>query len=234
MAPKPNLAKRLKLDVNTGTVDIPVWVPAMALTNLAEAQSYTTQDTSTYDTGNMGSDMPTQFKKTLTGSFLRKKDVGVEDLGQAALRAAGTSLELLQIRWYDRNGGPESYIGWAFVQWEPQGGDTTSLEMANFTLLVQEIEDNPNPVGAAGVPVIFLISPSGQGTGEAVLITGANFTGLIAVSGVKFDGINADSFEVLNDGQVVAVLDTDDAGSVPVVLTNAIGASAPTAYTRAA
>lgn len=233
MAPKPNLAKRLKLDVNTGTIGVPVWTTVMGLTNLAEAQSYTVQDTSTYDTGNMGSDMPTQFKKTLTGSVLRKKDVGVEDTGQAALRVAGTSLELIQVRWYDRNGGSESYIGMAFVQWEPQGGDTTSLETANFTLLVQDISANTNPVGAAGVPVILSISPSGQGTDEAVLILGANFTGLIAVTGVTFDAIDADSFEVLNDNQVIAVLPSDGAGSVPVVLTNAIGASAPTAYTRA-
>ena len=233
MVATPNLAKRLKLDVNTGTIGAPVWTTVGALTNLAEAQSYTTQDTSTYDTGNLGSDMPTQYKKTLTGSVLRKKDVGVEDAGQLVLRNAGTTLTSLQVRWYDRNGGAESFIGTAYVQWEPQGGDATSLETANFTLMIQDIATNTNPVGAAGVPVILSILPSGQGAGQSVVITGSNFTGLIAVSGVKFNAVNATSFALINDNTITAVLPAGSAGVTPVLVTNAIGVSAAFSYTRA-
>lgn len=229
----PKLAKRLKLDINTGTIGSPTWTPAGGLTNLAEGNSYTTQDTSTYDTGNLGSDMPTQYKKTLTGTFLRSLTSFAEDPAQAYLRAAGNGLTLVQIRWYDRNGGAESYIGTAFVQWEPQGGDTTALETANFTLMIQEFVSLANPAGAAGAPTLIVASPSGQGAGQSVLITGANFTGTIAVSGVKFGGTNATSFAVINDNQITAVLPAGSAGATTVVVTNAVGASASLAYIRA-
>jgi hypothetical protein len=83
----------------------------------------------------------------------------------------------------------------------------------------------------AGVPTVATVSgnPNPAGTGELVTITGTRFTGATAVT---FDGIAADDFTVVNSTTIVASLPTDGAGSVPVVVTNAVGASTSLAYTR--
>lgn len=82
------------------------------------------------------------------------------------------------------------------------------------------------------VPVITSVTPSGQAATEAVLIVGSRFTGTVAVTGVKFGGTNATSFEIIDDQHIVAVLPAGGAGSAPVIVTNASGASAAFAYTR--
>lgn len=85
----------------------------------------------------------------------------------------------------------------------------------------------------AAVPTILSVLPSGAAAGAQVVIRGTGFTGTIAVTGVKFGGVNASAWQVVDDFTIVAVLPAGSAGSAPVIVTNAIGASTAFAYTRA-
>jgi hypothetical protein len=89
-----------------------------------------------------------------------------------------------------------------------------------------------NPFSVASIPVITSVTPSGQGAAAAVAIVGQYFTGTVVTTGVKFGGVNATSWTVQNDGLITAVLPAGSAGSAPVVVTNATGASVAFPYTR--
>lgn len=84
------------------------------------------------------------------------------------------------------------------------------------------------------VPVISSVLPSGATVGQSVAIQGSRFTGTVPTTGVKFGGVNATSFTVVNDSLITAVVPAGSAGSAPVIVTNASGASAAKAYTRGA
>lgn len=84
------------------------------------------------------------------------------------------------------------------------------------------------------VPVITSVLPSGASVGQSVQIKGSRFTGTVSTTGVKFGGVNATSFTVIDDQTIVAVVPAGSAGSAPVIVTNASGASAAFPYTRGA
>lgn len=133
------LARKFKLEVNTGTVSVPVWTPVRAIADLKPAVDTNLEDDADYDAEGWGSDTKTQLKWSLEVKLGRKIgfSTGVYDPGQEALRTAATKfgqLGTVQVRWYDRNGGPEAYSGFATVSWEPEGGDTKALDMATAKL----------------------------------------------------------------------------------------------------
>jgi hypothetical protein len=80
------------------------------------------------------------------------------------------------------------------------------------------------------VPIISTVLPSGAAAGELVTITGSGFTGATSVT---VGGTEVADFTVINDGYIVASLPAGAAGSAPVIVTNAQGASTAKAYTRA-
>lgn len=65
----------------------------------------------------------------------------------------------------------------------------------------------------AVVPTIQLFTPSSAATGTAVTIKGSNFTGATTV---RFGGIKAPSFNVLNDSTILAVVGPGKSGTVSV------------------
>lgn len=83
------------------------------------------------------------------------------------------------------------------------------------------------------VPVVTSVLPSAQTAGNQVTILGQRFTG---TTGVTIGGVSvgAGKFTVVNDGVIVATMPAGSAGSAPVIVTNASGASASFAYTRGA
>lgn len=133
-----SLARKWRLDVNTGTTETPVWVQVRGVTNFTPALTPTLQDTSDYDTDGWGSQEKTMLAWNLAITLLRKgADETTPDPGQEALRAkadqfgtAGTA----HVRWYDRNGGPEAFEGYSNVSWEPGGGAAADLESVTVNL----------------------------------------------------------------------------------------------------
>ena len=132
------LARKWRVDVNTGTAGSPTWIQVKGVTNLTPGLSATTQDSSDYDSDGWGSDEKTMLKWSLGISLLRKgADEATPDPGQEALREKADQFGddgMAHVRWYDRNGGPEAYEGYANVSWEPGGGGTGDLEPVTVNL----------------------------------------------------------------------------------------------------
>lgn len=84
--------------------------------------------------------------------------------------------------------------------------------------------------GAASVPTITTVLPSGAAASELVTITGDFFADATAVS---FDATPAADFEIVSANKIVASLPAGTAGAAPVIVTNAAGASTAKTYTRA-
>jgi hypothetical protein len=80
--------------------------------------------------------------------------------------------------------------------------------------------------------VILSATPSGVGAAGQVQISGSAFTGTVVTTGVKFGGVNATSWIVVSDNTIVAVMPAGSAGSAPIIVTNAAGASSSFPYTR--
>lgn len=138
------------------------------------------------------------------------------------------------VRWYDKNGVPEAFQGVAVVQTERGNTGVKDPETKVFTLMGDGVlTPITNPGTAPAVPVITSVLPSGAAAAQLVTIKGVGFTGTIATSGVKFNAINAADWEVVSDTVIVASLPAGTAGSAPVIVTNAVGASAAFPYTRA-
>ena len=91
----------------------------------------------------------------------------------------------------------------------PAGEDT----MGHFTFVQQQ---------QTGRPEILAFSPKSGTTGTRVLINGKN---LKTVKAVKFGGIAAASFQVLNDSMVAAIVGTGASGTVMVQSETGIVAS---------
>ncbi len=133
------LARKFKVDVNIGTVGSPVWRQVRGIADLKPTIESNMEDDSDYDSDGWASEVKTQLKWALEIKVGRKIGVTTEaeDLGQKTLREASTefgSAGTVQVRWYDRNGGPEAYSGFASVGWAPEGGDAKALDIATATL----------------------------------------------------------------------------------------------------
>jgi hypothetical protein len=127
------LARKWKIDINTGTEVSPTWTAVRAIGELKPTVESNLEDDSDYDSNGWSSNTKTQMSWEIEVKLLRK--VGVSsanyDPGQEALRskadqfgADGTA----HVRWYDRDGGPEAYTGFGSVSWEPEGGDAKDLD----------------------------------------------------------------------------------------------------------
>jgi len=133
------LARKFKVDVNTGTVGSPVWRQVRGIADLKPTIESNMEDDSDYGSNGWASEVKTQLKWALEIKLGRKIGVTTEaeDLGQKTLREASTefgSAGTVQVRWYDRDGGPEAYSGFASVGWAPEGGDAKALDIATATL----------------------------------------------------------------------------------------------------
>lgn len=84
------------------------------------------------------------------------------------------------------------------------------------------------------VPTILSILPASAAVGTLVQITGTKFTGVTGAAGVKFNAINATNYVVNNDSLITATMPAGSAASIPVIVTNGAGASAPFTYVRGA
>lgn len=112
-------------------------------------------------------------------------------------------------------------------------GGTADGNLATATVQLP-VDGTPVFAAAPGaVPTIVSALPSGAAAGAIVTIRGTGFTGTVPTTGVKFAAVNASSWSVTDDGTIVAVVPAGSAGSAPITVTNATGASTAFPYTRA-
>jgi len=84
----------------------------------------------------------------------------------------------------------------------------------------------------AGVPTLTSVNgqPNPAAAGQLITIKGTRFTG---ATNVTIDGTPATDYTVVDSETIVATMPAGDAGPADVVVTNAVGASTATVYTRA-
>lgn len=146
------LARKWRLDVDTSLTATPTWVQVRAMSSFSPSIDSNLEDDSDYDSDGWGSQAKTRMQWTLEATFIRKVGVttGNYDEGQERIRQAADEFgadSVVHVRWYDREGGPEAYEGYAIVSWEPEGGDTGSLDRATVNLTGQGARltiTNPN------------------------------------------------------------------------------------------
>lgn len=133
------VARKWKLDVNTGTTGSPTWTAVRAIGELKPKVDPNMEEDTDYDSDGWESETKTAMKWELEVKVLRKVgvDSGVYDPGQEALRLAADQFGapgIKQVRWYDRDGGPEAYSGFASISWEPEGGEAKDLDTVTIKL----------------------------------------------------------------------------------------------------
>ena len=230
-----SLARKWRVQVTADTTLSSGWTEVHGLTDVAPVVTPNNEDASDYDTNGWSAVEPTMQSWVLTASLNRIYGTGlVYDAGQELIRTAigqFAAAARIGVRWFDRFGGPEANSGVAIPTWKASSTAVKNLEVVQVTLTGTDVALNQNitnPYTTSLVPVINAVSPTSPvpGTGTPVAISGSNFTGVVATTGVKFGGTNATSFEFVNDQLIVAVLPSGSAGTTAVVVTNATGASA--------
>lgn len=223
---RPTVNSKYRVDVNTGTTGTPVWLQVKALNSVAPAVANTVQDATDFDSVGWGSDAITLRKWSLALVAFRKESDTGWDPGQEALHTAADALDLVHVRWYERDVvAGEAYEGTALVQWEPQGGTAEGLATVNVTLLGQGARTTiTNPAVSSSIPTIASASPASGPTagGDLVVLTGTNFSGATAVT---FDGVAATQFEVVSSAKIAAETPAGIAGPADVIVTTPAGAS---------
>jgi hypothetical protein len=233
------LARKFRVDVTTDLTLAGGWLQLNGIDDWNPSVEPNTEETTAYDAVGWKTNEVTLQDWSATASIFRRIVASTYDPGQELVRATvgqfGNAARC-GVRWYDKNGGPEAYSGVALPKWARANTGVGNVEKATITFMATDVPLNlniTNPFNVALAPVITGVAPSGAGAGAAIAIYGAYFTGTIAVSGVKIGGVNATSWTVQNDGLITAVVPAGSAGSAPVVVTNAVGASTAFPYTRA-
>lgn len=229
------LARRFKFQVSA---DNSTWLNVAGITDLSPNENATIVPADDYDTNGFEAK-----EKTMTGWKVavkanRKTNAGVFDPGQELIRTTRFQFgdqARLYVRWYDRTGVPEAYSGRALIDWQQSKTGIADLEEVTITATGDGVLSAiTTPYTATVVPVLSSATPSGVAAAGQVQISGNGFTGTVVTTGVKFGGVNATSWIVVSDSLIVAVMPAGSAGSAPIIVTNAAGASTALAYTRGA
>jgi hypothetical protein len=212
----------------------------LGIQDLAPKENPTIQSTTDFDTDGFETVEKTVTAATLTAKIRHIINSGTASPGQELARVAGqyqfADAVRLYVRWYDRNSGPEAWQMRAIVDWTASKTAAPDIEEVTISFrgdgTVTSLSPNPAAAGNPA-PVITAATPSGQGAGQMVRITGAYFTGTTAAQ-VKFGATAATSIDVISDSTIEAILPSGTAGAANITVANAAGTSTAFSYTRAA
>jgi hypothetical protein len=230
------LARRTRVDIS---VDGTTWVQLNGKTDVQPQITPTKQDATVYEGNGWTAKEVTLQDWSLVVKVNRQSNTSnVLDPGQQLLIARigqfGTAARIY-VRWYDNQGrADQAWSGYAIVEMSNSKTGVADLDEDQFTFTGDGIlAPIANPYAASAVPVILSVSPSGAAAGALITILGQGFTGTVPTTGVKVGGVNATNWVVQSDTSIVATMPAGSAGSAPVIVTNATGASAAFPYTRA-
>lgn len=227
------LARNVQVDISTDNTN---WLKVPGAVDNAPQITPNKVDSTNYDTNGFTKYAITLQSWQIAIKYNKLATSGTPDPVQETIRACQAQFgdqARLYVRWYDTDGGSEAWAGQAIV--ELQRSKTGVADVAEVTVTFTgdgALTQITNPYSAAVAPVVTAASPSGAAAGAQVQISGQHFTGTVASTGVKFGGVAATSWIVVSDSTIVAVMPTGTAGSAPIVVTNATGASNSFAYTR--
>lgn len=237
------------IDVNLGTPGAPVWQPVRRISGFQPTPTPTTQDAQTYDdlgaqntdvTGwSFGIAFNVQVNRnTSTGLYLPE----IEALLARTRPSAKGEAAVIEVRWYHKPefGTPnpaDAGQGRATVAYTRQNtGPNGEIEVLSVTLSGKgpytEIA-NPFTGWDEEAAIIGLVAPEGAGDGDLVTITG---TGFLGTTGITVDGVPVPSTDwtVVSGATIILAMPSGDAEAVPIVVTNAGGASSAYTFNRGA
>lgn len=148
------LARRWRVDVNTGTNATPVWTQVLGVTEMSPPKvEPVIQTSSDYEDAGWEGNEVTGHKWSAEITVRRKQSpTGAYDAGQEALRGkkllAGADATI-SVRIYERAGGSgtEAYQGTAVVGWEDDKGKGEDTAAATISLTgTGPLEAITNPV----------------------------------------------------------------------------------------
>lgn len=155
------LARKWRIDVNTGTKAAPVWVRVRGVSDFSPSEDPSTEDTSDYDSRGWKSETVTAMGWGAELTVERKQVVAAAapatyDPGQEFLRLHSVQMgvdNVIEVRYYEVNGtsGPkvQAYQGSVGVRWAEQGGGMDGKSTAKVTLGGQgQRVDIAHPAGA--------------------------------------------------------------------------------------
>jgi len=227
------LARRFRIDVSA---DGTTWLQLKGVTDFNPQISPNKQDSSTYDSNGWGASEITMNSWSVDITVLRQTTAGVFDPAQELVRARVAQFgdaARIYVRWYDNSGAAEAFSGRGIVEWNRSKTGVTDLDEAKATITGDGVLSTiANPFTASAAPVVTAATPNAQVTGKTISISGQGFTGTVPTTGVKVGGVNATDWTVVSDSLIVAVVPAGTAGSAPIIVTNATGASNALPYTR--
>ncbi|KUF19589.1 phage tail tube protein [Streptomyces silvensis] len=133
------LARRYRLELNTGTEAAPVWALVPGVQEFAPKVEPTQQKSTTYDDEGWADSTVTELAWSIETKLAHRchPTTRAFNAAQERLRLASEnfgSASRVHIRYYDREGRPEAYEGFALVTWEPDGGAADDLDTVKVTL----------------------------------------------------------------------------------------------------
>jgi len=230
-----SLARRFRLDVSA---DAASWLRLNSMTDFNPQISPNKVDATTFDDNGATAMEIVSNSFLITAKVLRQPIAGVYDPGQELVRACQSQYgdaARVYVRYYDKFTGLEGKQGRTIAEWNESKTGQADLNEIQITLTGDGAISSIGPVTVTPpAPLVLTATPAAVAVGGIVQITGAGFTGTIAVSGVKFGATNATSWFVVSDSVIVAVMPAGSAGAANIVVTNAAGASTALPYTRGA
>jgi hypothetical protein len=230
------LNRKWYLDVNTGSVAVPVWVGVFGMLDFQPVLNPTLQDDSDFDSGGYKSSTVTALDWSATFKVSRKVQASAitqYDPGQEFLRLTSLTqgvLNSVQVRFYEMSpGGPriEAFSGLAAVSWSPDGGAMDALDTVSVTLTGQGQRTSiSHPDTVTPVPAVVSLSPTTAAAagGATVTIHGSGFTGATAVH-VGATLVATTSWTLVNDGTIVMSAPAKSAAAYDVDVTTPGGTS---------
>jgi hypothetical protein len=231
------LARRYRVDATTDLTLAAGWLEVKRITDFDPNVNPNVEDATAYDTNGVSAGEVTMMDAGPTLTFLSAIVTAVRDPGQTIILNTTGQFDVAArcgLRWYDRNGLAGRDNGSAVVIPTLKRAQTgvKNLESVTATCPVTDGVLNlgiTNPGTAATVPIILTATPSGLGAGGLLTITGSAFTGTTALT---IGGVATPSRVIESDNLIVCALPAGSAGSAPIIVTNAVGASASFPYTR--
>ncbi|MFD9879995.1 phage tail tube protein [Streptomyces alboflavus] len=165
------LARRYRLELNTGTVAAPVWSLVPGVQEFAPKVEATQQKSTTYDDEGWADSTVTELAWSIEAKLAHRchPETRVFNAAQERLRVAAESFSaasVVHVRYYDREGRPEAYEGRALVTWEPEGGTSDDLDTVKVTIAGKGPRKSiPNPV--AGTPATLLTAVTDEPSVES-------------------------------------------------------------------
>lgn len=236
------LARRYRLEINTGTEAAPNWELFPGIVEFKPNNEPTLEDDNDFDGEGALAVTKTAQQWTLEVKFSYKivNATGQVNAVHAYVEEKSESFppeSVVHLRYYDRGGVIPGREGFAEVQWEPEGGEVTDLDQVSATFTASSASPQlvtiTNPANANPVSQVTSLSPA-TGTaagGQLIMVSGVNFVSGAGVpaSAVHFGAVASTDFEVINTTTIAAIAPAQAAGTVNVRVTTTAGQSATAA-----